>query len=227
MTSNDVVKKAYGEIGVKEYPPNSNCVKYNDMFYGRKVSGSAYPWCCTFIWWLLSSSGIKCAKTASCANLANYFKKENRFFTDNPQVGDIIFFKFKRTNNWTNHVGIVVDVKGNEITTIEGNTSVNNDSNGGEVQLRKRIKNIVGYGRPAYSDASNKMNHPILKRGSSGEYVKAWQNYLISCNISCGKSGADGIFGNDTEKAVKEYQRSRKLPITGIIDQDDWNSVGK
>ena len=26
--------------------------KYNTAFYGREVSGRAYPWCMAFIWWV-------------------------------------------------------------------------------------------------------------------------------------------------------------------------------
>ncbi len=70
-------------------------------------------------------------------------------------------------------------------------------------------------------------NLPVLKRGSTGEYVKAWQRYLLTCGIDIGKYGADGIYGKDTEYAVLLYQKRKHLPETGIIDDDDWNSVGK
>lgn len=40
---------ADGELGMKEYPPNSNNVKYNTWFYGRQVNGKNYPWCAAFI----------------------------------------------------------------------------------------------------------------------------------------------------------------------------------
>lgn len=40
---------ADGELGMKEYPPNSNNVKYNTWFYGRQVNGKNYPWCAVFI----------------------------------------------------------------------------------------------------------------------------------------------------------------------------------
>jgi peptidoglycan hydrolase-like protein with peptidoglycan-binding domain len=226
MTANDVIRKAYDEIGVSEYPPNSNNVKYNTAFYGKPVSGSAYPWCCTFIWWLLSTSGVKVPKTASCANMGNYYKKEGKFFTKKPSPGDLVFFKYNRTNNWTNHIGIVVESNENYIETIEGNTSVNSDDNGGAVMKRRRSSNIVGYARPDY-DGSSFDDKPVLKRGSTGDYVKAWQNYLVTCGLDIGKSGADGIFGKDTESAVKQYQKLKNLPITGIIDKDDWDSVGK
>lgn len=229
MKANDIIQKAMAEIGITEYPPNSNRCKYNREFYGRDVSGSQYPWCCTFVWWILSSSGVKVPKTASCMAMGEYFKKLGRFYTSDPRPGDLVFFHFKTNQRWTNHIGIVAEVKGNEITTIEGNTSLNSDDNGGAVMKRKRSSNIVGFGRPEYDgiEETKETTKPILKRGDKGKYVKAWQEYLMSCNIDIGKYGADGDFGSYTERAVKLYQRIKGLPVTGIIDDDDWNSVGK
>ena len=222
MKASEVVDRALAEVGIKESPPNSNNVKYNTVYYGKPVHGASYPWCCTFVWWVLSSCGVKVPKTASCMAMADYFKKNGRWHTS-PQPGDLVFFHFKTNTRWTNHVGIVVEVKGNEIKTVEGNTSINSDDNGGAVMLRKRSSNIVGYGRPSYDIESN-MN-PVLKRGSKGDFVRAWQNYLLSCNIDVG--AVDGDYGPKTEKAVCEYQRMKHLPVTGVIDDDDWKSVGK
>ena len=46
----DVLKVAASQIGVKESPSGSNHVKYNTEYYGRDVRGSAYPWCCVWVW---------------------------------------------------------------------------------------------------------------------------------------------------------------------------------
>lgn len=35
----------------------------------------------------------------------------------------------------------------------------------------------------------------------------------------------DGIYGSDTQKAVAEYQRTRGLPETGIVDKSTWDSI--
>ena len=223
MKASDIVTKALNEVGVKESPPNSNNVKYNTMYYGRPVSGSNYPWCCSFVWWLLSTSGVKVPKTASCMTMAQWFRDNGRWYTSDPQIGDLVFFHFKTNSRWTNHVGIVVGVRGNEIETVEGNTSINSDDNGGAVMKRKRSSNIVGYGRPNYEVESQ--IRPVLMKGSKGNYVRAWQTYLKSCNIDVGT--IDGDFGSKTEKAVKIYQQQKHLPVTGIIDNDDWESVGK
>ncbi|MBR6507484.1 MAG: glucosaminidase domain-containing protein [Clostridia bacterium] len=67
-------------------------------------------------------------------------------------------------------------------------------------------------------------NLPVLKRGSRGDYVKSWQNFLNLNGFFCGL--ADGIFGPNTENAVKEYQASRGLDPDGIIGRQTWASIG-
>lgn len=152
VTAQDIINTALAEVGITEYPPNSNNVKYNTAFYGKEVSGSSYPWCATFIWWVFAQHDpMLIKKTANCQTLGNWFNEQGRWHS-NPQVGDIVFFHYSTNSNWTNHVGIVKAVNGNVIETIEGNTSVNSDDNGGAVMVRQRSSNIVGYGRPEYSE---------------------------------------------------------------------------
>lgn len=157
--ADDIISTALKEVGTTEYPPNSNNVKYNTEYYGKPVSGKDYPWCCAFVWWVFKhQSKFILKKTARCTTLGEWFKDNGRWYTT-PQVGDVVFFKFPTNNRWTNHVGIVKSIKGSTIETIEGNTSVNSDDNGGAVMIRQRTSNIVGYGRPAYDNAI--INEPI------------------------------------------------------------------
>lgn len=44
----------------------------------------------------------------------------------------------------------------------------------------------------------------VLQKGSRGENVKKLQKALVDAGFSVGKSGVDGIFGNDTETALKK-----------------------
>jgi len=53
-----------------------------------------------------------------------------------------------------------------------------------------------------------------LRRGMSGELVKALQRKL--------RVADDGIFGADTEVAVREFQRSRSLVPDGIVGPKTW-----
>ena len=65
---------------------------------------------------------------------------------------------------------------------------------------------------------------PTLKKGDHNEYVASWQRYLISHGYDCGKSGADGIFGNDTEKAVVKYQQNHNIEA-GYIGPLTWQTI--
>lgn len=156
-TAKEVLDLAESQVGITEYPPNSNNVAYNTAYYGHEVSGSSYPWCCTFVWWCFNQfNPCLVKKTASCQDLAQWFK-DNGKWGSTPHPGDVVFFKFNTNSRWTNHVGIVKEVLegGLKIKTIEGNTSINSDDNGGAVMERTRSSNIVGYGYPAYSEDSD------------------------------------------------------------------------
>ena len=68
MTEKELLRIASAEIGTKENPAGSNKVKYNTWYYGRAVSGKAYPWCMVFVQWVFDRAGIAVPiKTASCA----------------------------------------------------------------------------------------------------------------------------------------------------------------
>lgn len=66
----------------------------------------------------------------------------------------------------------------------------------------------------------------VLKKGNSSESVKSAQALLILNGCDCGTYGADGEFGNDTEKAVKDFQKKiMNTSQTGIIDLNVWKSL--
>ena len=67
---------------------------------------------------------------------------------------------------------------------------------------------------------------PVLQKGNSSEAVKSAQQLLILTGYDCGSYGDDGDFGNDTEKAVKEFQRvTMGITPTGIINSNTWKSL--
>ena len=51
QTAARLIAIALSQVGVTEWPADSNTVKYNTWYYGREVSGSAYPWCVVFLVW--------------------------------------------------------------------------------------------------------------------------------------------------------------------------------
>ena len=119
-----VVDIALKEVGTKEKPMGSNSIKYNDWYYGKKVSGSSYPWCSAFVSWVADKAGIPkdvIPKTASVNALYNAVKKSGKEVTDisKAQPGDIAIFGSDKST----HTGLVQDFSNNQLHTVEGNSS--------------------------------------------------------------------------------------------------------
>lgn len=66
QTAAKAVAIAQAEVGTTEWPADSNKVKYNTWFYGKEVSGPAYPWCAAFVCWVFAVlAGETSASTGS------------------------------------------------------------------------------------------------------------------------------------------------------------------
>lgn len=70
-----------------------------------------------------------------------------------------------------------------------------------------------------------KIELPELTINMAGKTVKALQILLIGLGYSCGKAGADGKFGVNTDKALKDYQQSAGLTIDGVCGINSWTSI--
>lgn len=223
MKVNDAIRLARNELGVTEYPANSNNVKYNIWFYGKMVQGDKFPWCAVFISYIFKDSPNLVKKTASCLDMLEWFEAHNRI-VDRPQPGDIVFYKFKTNKRRTNHVGIIISVEDTQhFTTIEGNTSLKSDDNGGAVMERRRTRaNVVAFARPQYEDADR--YHPTLRRGAKGETVELLQELL---NVNGIQVVVDGDFGVLTEQAVRSFQESNGLKADGVVGPLTWEKLQK
>ena len=148
-----LIEIATAEIGTKESPAGSNKVKYNTWFYGKEVSGVKYPWCLVFMSWIYDAAGMRIKGMgytkggAGCPYALSHISDWGRLVTI-PESGDLAFFDWQGDGKF-DHVGMFKRDLGNGLfDCIEGNTSLTNDSNGGEVMLRQRkYKNAV-FARP-------------------------------------------------------------------------------
>ncbi|MFB2937620.1 peptidoglycan-binding protein [Aerosakkonemataceae cyanobacterium BLCC-F154] len=61
----------------------------------------------------------------------------------------------------------------------------------------------------------NALNLQTIRKGSTGSYVSAWQQFLQSKSFSIG--AADGVFGNVTDIATRNYQASNNLTVDGVV----------
>ncbi len=70
-------------------------------------------------------------------------------------------------------------------------------------------------------------NIPTLRRGSRGEQVKLLQEALNELPAGAGNDlKIDGVFGAETEKAVKSYQADHGLTVDGVVGKKTWKALG-
>ena len=66
-----------------------------------------------------------------------------------------------------------------------------------------------------------------LKKGLKDDTVKKMQEWLEQAGYSVGRAGVDGIFGPDTEAALKKFQEETGLTVNGIYDEATHFALGK
>jgi peptidoglycan hydrolase-like protein with peptidoglycan-binding domain len=65
-----------------------------------------------------------------------------------------------------------------------------------------------------------------LAPGDRGDAVKQMQRALIDKGYFCGEAGIDGIFGEDTLRALETFQDNEALTVQPLCDQATWTALG-
>jgi hypothetical protein len=151
MDREKIIATASAEIGVSESPRNSNKTKY-----GKWFSFDGVPWCGMFVSWVYAQAGSPLPNIgfkngfAGCQTAVAYFTK-NKIITRDPMPGDIVLFDWNKDKR-SDHTGIFVkwiNRSNGVFETIEGNTAIGNESNGGTVMRRQRnIHYVLVFANP-------------------------------------------------------------------------------
>jgi hypothetical protein len=128
-------------LGTKESPPDSNQVMFTKWY------GLTGPWCAMFVTYCGVVVGSKAFIRGSRWAYVPYVVNDARAgrsgiaVTYSPQEGDLVCFDWTK-DGVADHIGFFDHwTSSNTFKTIEGNTAIGNDSNGGEVMARDRTKN--------------------------------------------------------------------------------------
>jgi CHAP domain-containing protein len=143
------------QIGISESPPGSN-----RTVFGRWFGVDGEPWCAIFLSYCfrLGAGVVLCAgydgagcNPRGCAyvpTIESWLRDTDQWLEpSSPQAGDIAVFDWD--GGEPDHAGIVERSLGDgRFVTIEGNTGIGNDSNGGRVMRRERsLDDVDGLGR--------------------------------------------------------------------------------
>lgn len=236
-----VVEQAKAWLGLKESDGSYKVIldTYNSQAKlprGYRMT-TADPWCAAFV----SAVAVKLVYTdimpteCSCSKMIDLLKNIGSFVeTDSvtPAPGWLLFYDWQDNGSGDNkgdpdHVGIVEKVEGNTITVIEGNYS-------NSVKRRTLSvdgKYIRGYGVPKYDaePVPTKVDFTIgmryLQKGCQGEDVRALQFLLRDRGYNGNMGTPDGIFGKNTDGAVKAYQKAKGLVADGVVGKKTWSKL--
>ena len=67
------------------------------------------------------------------------------------------------------------------------------------------------------------MSDPTIRRGSTGNPVRRAQKRLTLGGYDTG--GVDGVFGANTEAAVRRFQGDRALTVDGVVGPRTWDEI--
>ncbi len=259
-----VVAVALAEVGYREKATNAdldlatanagtgNWTKYaRDLWDAGYYNGNknGYAWCDVFVDWCFykvfgKTEGqlMECQTGplgAACPYSAGYYKAQGRYDTA-PRAGDQIFFQ---KNGELEHTGIVAEVTGITITTVEGNS-------GDRVAKRTYSRtdpSIAGYGHPRYDgqtgtvpaeETAEKYGAALavglhqLAKGCRGCEVRTVQRLLYVRGIRDDAGRAlevDGSFGARTRQAVIKLQRqlfpADSAQWDGVVGARTWTAL--
>lgn len=231
VTPADLLKIAQNEVGYSRWNDPQQGTKYGRWY--AQLTGSPYfgyngvPYCAMFVSWVLNQAGVK------CANFPNAVAFD---FRDKGTIGNALVSKYALkpgdviSFDWDgdvggDHVGFVKEVYNDSVRTIEGNTD------NGIVAEKIRSYGVIICGiRPEY-DTSIPAPTPETGNGN----VKTAQRYLNTKGFSVGSYGIDGVYGNDTKKALIKFTQTQlnklgaKLAVDGINGNNTkaaWKKYG-
>lgn len=194
------------------------------------------PWCAAFVSAVGAAADMSdvILPECSCDYMAAAYRAKGAYKDRGyrGQPGDLIFY------NWDgdaslDHVGIIEELLQGGYLIIEGNKSdaVGRRSIPGDWTL------IAGIAVPDYAAKAGEAapadeqppkqaeGYKRLARGSRGISVLAMQAVLIARGFDCGPDGADGVFGENTERAVVAFRGHCRLPDGKVCDESAWKKL--
>ena len=218
MTGRDVALLAATQVGISENPPSSNNVRYNTWYYGREVSGSAYPWCMVFVQWVFAQLGVALPqRTASCGALMRAAQMSGQWVTEDYRPGDVVIYDFPG-GAATDHCGIVESVTDSGVIAIEGNTGSGSDADGGQVQRRSRAWSVI-VGAVRAKNLTEEVTEEMEERFNTVAGCPSWAESTVDKLVALGYlTGYSGKVDDQGRPADLDLSRDM-LRILVICDR--------
>lgn len=211
----NIVNKAKEYLGYTEGPDN-------DTMFGDWSGSPKQPWCASFVSYVLRNAGVSKEITplfVSCTKGFNKFVEMGRATREHimPNVGDIIFFVWKKGESTPDHVGLVEKVEDSVVHTIEGNRS-------DKVQRFEYDLNswqIYGYATPNYAENNAENSTESVEKVETEKVDTVIKKVTVKVNsVLRIREGA-----STATNKVGEYHNNDKVDIYEIVG--NWGRSNK
>ena len=138
LLTQQIITESHKWIGVKEVGHNSG--PHIDEWLRRVRQQPGAPWCAAFAWCMLDDAIKALGLTNNFRGSASVFTlftqaHQQHAWWDAPGPGYIFGIDH---GDGQGHCGIVIEVNGDELSTVEGNTNAAGSREGNCVELKKR-----------------------------------------------------------------------------------------
>ncbi len=194
-------------------------------------------YCAYFVMWCARQAGVTSdviPDAPVCQNMVNFYKNKGLWkpYTYKAKAGDLIFYSSSSTNGKAEHVGVVISVSGNKLTTKEGNSNngkvVTFNGTGGNA-LRTAGSSgfpgwyIIGYATPSYRTPRSTVATPTINIPTSvlGGVDVTMSDSTSGATIHYSTNG--GGYANYS-KAIRDT--SANVTYTAYATKSNWNNSG-
>ena len=206
----NIVKIAAGEIGIKEIRGNQHnprILEYQEMT-GLQFGNDEVAWCSIFANWCALQAGLPQSNLPNARSWLDVGRK-----TSFPVPGDVVVLWRENPSSWKGHVGFFMGFShnGQSVFVLGGNQD-------DEVNIRKyEIERVLEYRRLKFT-SDLEIPFGYLRKGESNHNVKLLQLILIELGYL--NDTADGVFGDNTEAALKSFQSDNNIMVDGIYGSE-------
>lgn len=197
----------------------SNCGNYLGKPYvwgGESMDEGGYD-CSGYVYNVLRDSGFKVNRTTA----DGYRGIGRKISPDEKKKGDLLYFG---KNGKATHIAFY-DGSGGMYESVGSSSNTKSNPGKGVTHSSVHRRSDLMEVRTLFDDSGKEdssantaqdVSRSWLQRGDKGKKVTDMQLMLIGCGYSCGIEGADGIFGENTEKAVLKLQHDNGLKEDGM-----------
>ena len=167
---------------------------------------------------MLDPDHINIVGRSTCKGVCNYFNVE---YTPIDEM-NFPTLRIGSRGRFVRYLQFILKIQGYVLGNVDGIFGTNTQTAVKAFQQANGITDDGIVGRNTWYKLNNLYpTSRVLKKGSYGAEVKYLQQKLYSYLYPVGM--VDGIFGSNTEKAVKEFQRENGLTPDGIVGNNTWD----